>query len=90
MQLLFTKKLPAAAPLVKRQSERPAGRSDCKIKNIFPLKMPERKRRQFQSCSLQLLGLKAVAGEHLHAGKACGLDGGSGLVKAVGQAGNVV
>ena len=39
MQLLFTKKLPAAAPLVKRQSERPAGRSDCKIKNIFPLKI---------------------------------------------------
>ena len=31
-----------------------------------------------------------MAGEHLHAGKACGLDGGSGLVKAVGQAGNVV
>ena len=39
MQLLFTKKLPAAASLVKRQSERPAGRSDCKIKNIFPLKI---------------------------------------------------
>ena len=31
-----------------------------------------------------------MAGEHLHAGKSCGLDGGSGLVKAVGQAGNVV
>ena len=35
---------------------------------------------------LQLLRLEAVAGKHLHAGKACSLDGGGSFVKAVGQA----
>ena len=35
---------------------------------------------------LQLLRLKAAASKHLHAGKACSLDGGGSFVKAVGQA----
>ena len=35
---------------------------------------------------LQLLGLKAVAGQHLHTGEAGSLDGGGSFVKAVGQA----
>ena len=39
---------------------------------------------------LQLLGLKAVAGQHLHAGETSCLDGGGGFLKAEGQAVNVV
>ena len=39
-----------------------------------------------RAIKLQLLRLKAVAGKHLHAGKACSLDGGGSFVKAVGQA----
>ena len=34
------------------------------------------------TCCLQLLGLKAVDGEHLHAGKACSFHRLSGLIKA--------
>ena len=39
-----------------------------------------------RAIKLQLLRLEAVAGKHLHAGKACSLDGGGSFVKAVGQA----
>ena len=39
-----------------------------------------------RAIKLQFLRLEAVAGKHLHAGKACSLDGGGSFVKAVGQA----
>ncbi len=35
---------------------------------------------------LQLLRLEAVDGQHFHTLEACGLDGGSSLVEAEGQA----